>query len=899
MSKGAFPSWFRSLFGSRPHTWQVDLARHTGPGNRLIRVPTGLGKTVGVLSTWTYHRVVQRESSWPRRLVWCLPMRVLVEQTQAIVVDWLDRLGLAWDGRPETHTGRVGVHALMGGVALDEWHLYPEHEAVLIGTQDMLLSRALNRGYGSARARWPMEYALLHSDALWVLDEVQLMDVGLITSVQLQAMRTPGAKDSVVPLAKTWWMSATLQPRWLESVDFSDELRRIEAATISIPADQRTGVLFDARKPLRVAAIPDAEDKRSEVWADAVLDLHDTTEAGEHGRITLAMVNTVEAAIRLWQALEKKLKKREGIELRLVHSRFRGLERREWRESFLCREACSAEVDRIVVATQVVEAGVDVSSTALVTQLAPWPSLVQRFGRAARYGGQARVLVVDRVLAEKQCAPYEAHELEAAREALGHLRDVSLHNLEQAEDRWRSKQGDFLARLYPYDPLHRLTPREFRELFDTGSDLTGADIDVSRFIRSGDERDVHVWWWRIGEGEPAEGLHPLRDALCPVPVGLARSWLLEQTRLKEGCRAWAWDYLEGRWRILEGRDVYPGQTLLVDSAWGGYDTKIGWTGERAVARGPEIPTEGTLAQPSRYELADRSQDHEDLSVYPYKTIATHGREAGEEATRLAKVLQLPDRVAALLDLAGRLHDLGKAHPAFQGAIDPNRRAPGLSGRQDLAKAPDAVWKRGPNRFGSRRGFRHELASALGILEALRCVDPWHPALLGPHRLLVDANAFHPELEGERLGREVATGVLAELLALDTHELDLVLYLVCCHHGKVRASWQATPYDQEFHYADDLGPPLRGVRNGDVLPSTLVAASGTAATAFPEVELHLDPAALGLSPRYGASWRERVGALRRIHGDPSLAYLEALLRVADVRASRRETPDPLLGAGGET
>ena len=40
---------------------------------------------------------------------------------------------------------------------------------------------------------------------------------------------------------------------------------------------------------------------------------------------------------------------------------------------------------RIVVATQVVEAGVDISARTLVTELAPWSSLVQRFGRVARY----------------------------------------------------------------------------------------------------------------------------------------------------------------------------------------------------------------------------------------------------------------------------------------------------------------------------------------------------------------------------------------------------------------------------------------------------------------------------------------------------------------------------------
>jgi len=134
-----------------------------------------MGKTLGVLAAWLWHRLHQQDDHWPRRLIWCLPMRVLVEQTETVVRDGLERLGILWDGATE-HSGKVGVHVLMGGADPGgDWNLFPEECAVLIGTQDMLLSRALNRGYASGRARWPLEFGLLSHDALWVMDEVQLM----------------------------------------------------------------------------------------------------------------------------------------------------------------------------------------------------------------------------------------------------------------------------------------------------------------------------------------------------------------------------------------------------------------------------------------------------------------------------------------------------------------------------------------------------------------------------------------------------------------------------------------------------------------------------------------------------------------------------------------------------
>ena len=130
-------------------------------GSRLLHRTIGCGE-IRVEDGDTVRKgdvLVRLDDAWPRRLVFCLPMRVLVEQTESEVRRWLERVNLLWRGPAEPRTGRVGVHRMMGGVDLDEWHLWPDEPAVLIGTQDMLLSRALNRGYGSPRARWPMEMA--------------------------------------------------------------------------------------------------------------------------------------------------------------------------------------------------------------------------------------------------------------------------------------------------------------------------------------------------------------------------------------------------------------------------------------------------------------------------------------------------------------------------------------------------------------------------------------------------------------------------------------------------------------------------------------------------------------------------------------------------------------------
>src|ERR1017187_4053570 len=205
--------WFETLTGhASPHKWQKELMDEESCRDLLVRIPTGLGKTEGVLAAWSLHRICNGDERWPRRLVWCLPMRVLVEQTEQVALALAARMPAAI--RPD-------VHVVMGGEDAGEWFLYPERPAILVGTLDMLLSRALNRGYGSGRARWPVEFGLLNQDALWVMDEVQLMDVGLTTSAQIQAFREANLERRLRP-CHTWWMSATLQPEWLHSVDTAE-----------------------------------------------------------------------------------------------------------------------------------------------------------------------------------------------------------------------------------------------------------------------------------------------------------------------------------------------------------------------------------------------------------------------------------------------------------------------------------------------------------------------------------------------------------------------------------------------------------------------------------------------------------------------------------------------------
>ncbi|HLV02893.1 MAG TPA: DEAD/DEAH box helicase, partial [Acidobacteriota bacterium] len=234
-----------------PYPYQERLATEAWPD--VLNIPTGLGKTAAITLAWAYRKRVADDPAMPRRLVWCMPMRVLAEQTRSNIESWFQRLGVL--GSPGE--GKVSVHLLMGGeseLRAAHWAHHPEEDVVLVGTQDMLLSRALMRGYGMSRYQWPIHFALLHNDALWVFDEVQLMGAALYTSTQLEGLRRK--VETALP-TRSLWVSATLRPEWLGTVDFRDYGTHLSIATLSDDDRANPGVVkrLSASKRLIRAAV--------------------------------------------------------------------------------------------------------------------------------------------------------------------------------------------------------------------------------------------------------------------------------------------------------------------------------------------------------------------------------------------------------------------------------------------------------------------------------------------------------------------------------------------------------------------------------------------------------------------------------------------------------------------
>lgn len=170
---------------------------------------------------WLYRRRFHSDplvkEATPHWLVFVLPMRTLVEQTHRVITGWLQNLGLSDD---------LACHLLLGGERLtNEWRMHPADDAIIVGTLDMVLSRALNRGYGASRYAWPVDFGLFNAGCQFVFDEIQLMGPALATSRQLHGLRAKLGEAMPCP---SMWMSATVAEHRLQTADAPQLGARVE-----------------------------------------------------------------------------------------------------------------------------------------------------------------------------------------------------------------------------------------------------------------------------------------------------------------------------------------------------------------------------------------------------------------------------------------------------------------------------------------------------------------------------------------------------------------------------------------------------------------------------------------------------------------------------------------------
>jgi CRISPR-associated endonuclease/helicase Cas3 len=367
--------------GAKPYPWQCALVEEIASTGRWpdIAAPTGAGKS-SVVDVHVFlvaeHASGRMEVRPPRRLVLVAPRRVLVDdqfdratrlatalRNAALAED--SPLGSAAVGlrrlctSAESPAAPVGVWRLRGGVRLETgWRLEPAACQVICATPQMWGSRLLLRGYGASRASRNLESGLLAHDAVAVVDEAHLHERLIDTGRDLAARTREPAPLQVVA------MSATARPS-PSQIGLSD-------ADLADPALSRR---VNAVK--RISSV-EVEDLTRDAEAALVSAARGLAGSGTVG----VFVNDVPTAIAVASALAGN-----GATVELVCGRMRPADLQRLRERRPGLLAASGDRQvAFLVSTQSLEVGVDLDLPAVVTMIASASALAQRAGRLNRSG---------------------------------------------------------------------------------------------------------------------------------------------------------------------------------------------------------------------------------------------------------------------------------------------------------------------------------------------------------------------------------------------------------------------------------------------------------------------------------------------------------------------------------
>jgi CRISPR-associated endonuclease/helicase Cas3 len=607
------------------------------------------------------------------------------------------------------------------------------------------------------------------------------------------------------------------------------------------------------------------------------------------------------------------------------------------------RTGAAREFDRplVVVATQCIEAGVDIDLDGLVTEAAPLDALRQRFGRLNRAG--------------RAVQPYAA--IVAAHADIGKRADDPVYGTAIAAA-WRSlddaaagKAADkkvefglsgFAARmgagaLSPRPDAPVLLPAHV-DLLSHTSPIPAADPEVGLFLHGPDRQpDSISVVWRADIEPTTHGNERVRRLLMiapprsleaiQLPLWAVRRWLAGDSqagdladvasaepedgrpRASKACFRWAGDGDGSRW--IDGARIRAGDTVVVPASYGGID-EFGWN---AASREPAADVGRDAARP----FAGRRFA---VRVAP-GLLADVRAEALADALAQAATQRWLDLRAAVLDLdlpeavRGDLLALDRArrrrvvaHADVYGEDDEGRPrgvvfvAPfGIDGgAQDEDGVANATED---DVSGSLPGFPLTLAQHSADVErkaeqfALACLPEQRVRDLKLAGFLHDAGKADPRFQawlhyGDPLGlslddlddvlakssrplpaaarqaaglpanwRHEALSVKVALQAAvlaSADDPELVVWLIGSHHGYGRPFF---PHEDPDDSRPRTVPAVLG------LPANLPAEPGPQSLAF---------------DWHGLDWATLFVRLKARYGAWELARMEAIVRLADHRAS---------------
>jgi CRISPR-associated endonuclease/helicase Cas3 len=889
---------FRALTGFTPMRWQRRLFRRFVEADlpnapdipAVCDIPTGLGKT-SIIIIWLLALVQQAEGKQvrlPRRLVYAVNRRTVVDQATRTVErlrvrllepegpDWkeyadtLRCIALVLRGLCASDGMPLGVSTLRGELAdNEEWKADPTQPVIVVGTIDMIGSKLLFSGYGDGRYGRAHHAGLIGYDTLVVHDEAHLTPTfnDLLGAVAREQGRETARNDQP---------AAVLRP--IRVVELSATRRGTKDAFTLEPQDEDDRIVRErmtATKRLYLHKVP-----RDRI-ADEIV-----RRAGDHDDSrckVLIYVRSPAQAQDVASSLTNALGGDGSERVALLTGTIRGHERDTLVSTqpvyrALLDPDLHVEKSVYLVSTSAGEVGIDLDADHLACDLTTLDALIQRLGRVNRRGGEARIANVDVVVEdEKKENPSEIDRAIAATRAVleqwkkdapnGDL-NVGPQALRQLLD-----QTDRDAIKSAFSPC-AAAPLLTDILLDTWS-LTSIDkmpgrVEVAPFLHglSSDPPETYVaWrrevsilhevgvdevslrgWFRACRIEARERLRDRTDYVKKTITGLLDNLRKQDSSLdfpvvlldERGLATWS------RLSSLAAKDVdLAYRTVVLPLAVGGLDVN-GMLDSKAARLNLDVAEQdATDRRRERWlhrrnspngERYERLMSGEVIDALPgelreKERIPLHQPGEGEDATETLDLVLLVSPAQSALEnpeTASARQTLAVHTNTIVKHMSRIVERLGLQGSLGPALIAAARWH---DKGKDRAVWQHYARNGAGAVPLAKAMSYLHPRALGGYR--------------HEFGSLLDAMNDAELRL--SPDRELVLHLIAAHHGWARPYFEARSFD-----------------------STCTTAANNRA--------------------FSESVR-RFGQLQQRYGRWGLAWLESLVRCADIAASKEAVASP--------
>ncbi|HEX2914060.1 MAG TPA: CRISPR-associated helicase Cas3' [Chloroflexia bacterium] len=387
IDKDSLREAFRQIFKLEAYDFQIKVAQHLLNGKSVVlQAPTGAGKTNTALFPFFYAFQYLEAPAFPRKMIYSVERKILVNNFYADVQKTLQEEALR-----ETLSQRN--QKLEASVLTGERPEDPElRQNVVFTTIDQTLSSFLMVPYSLSQRAANLNAGAIASSYL-VFDEAHLFDPETaLPTLMWMLQRFKGVTPSLL-------MTATFSEPVLKKLA---EITGGEIVTVS---------------PEELKQIPaQATKKRCFVSVDSQLTGKAVLE--KHVSRSIVVCNTVDRAQKLYDELAA-LTAGTDTRLLMLHARYfqsdRQAKEKELLKLFGKRKNnhyqdnpdTDTSGSAILIATQVIEVGVDITSENLHSELAPANTILQRAGRCARHPDEEGTVYVYQV--EKKL-PYKESE---------------------------------------------------------------------------------------------------------------------------------------------------------------------------------------------------------------------------------------------------------------------------------------------------------------------------------------------------------------------------------------------------------------------------------------------------------------------------------------------------------